>query len=144
MATATVTVTATATANPYYHPSQATSRGGPAVSYGFIVLIILLGILLVLSLGCVAHGFWSRRRARRRGEDPGPVFGYWWWSSRPSTGQVPGQTHGLQPLVGAGIQTDGRGREFYNVAGGMTVGQAGVRTEQDWKGGGEVGMARYA
>jgi hypothetical protein len=55
-----------------------------------------------------------------------------------------GQTHSLQPIPGAGIHGDGRGREFYNVAGGTTVGAADVRTVQDLKGGSEVGMARYA
>lgn len=59
---------------------------------------------------------------------------------------VQGQGHGLQPVYGAGMQGDGRGREFYNVAGGMTVGGPGVGNagHQDLKGGGEVGMARYA
>lgn len=54
--------------------------------------------------------------------------------------------HGLQPISGAGMRADDRGREFYNVAGATTVGAADVRTagEQDLKSGGEVGMARYA
>lgn len=54
--------------------------------------------------------------------------------------QTQTQAHALQPGSGPGIQADSRGREFYNVAGGMTS----VRTEQNMKGGGEVGMARYA
>lgn len=137
-APAVATVTVTAAASPYFQ-SQGTARG-PAVPYGFITLIIILGLLLILSLGCVGHGFLLRRRARRRGEDPGPVFGYWWWQSRPLNQT---QGHGLQPVSGVGMQGDGRGREYYNVADATTVGRTS-RTEQDLKGGGEVGMARYA
>lgn len=54
------------------------------------------------------------------------------------------QGHGLQPVSGVGMQGDGRGREYYNVADATTVGGTSFRTEQDLKGGGEVGMARYA
>ncbi|EEA23391.1 hypothetical protein TMatcc_002252 [Talaromyces marneffei ATCC 18224] len=142
-ATATVTVTATATATPYF-PPQAPSRNGPAVSYGFIALIILLGLLLLLSLGCLGHSFLVRRQARRRGEDPGPVFGSWWWQRNPPMDQTQEDGHQPQAVSGARVQGDGRGREFYNVAGEPAVGAADVRTEQDLKGGGEVGMARYA
>lgn len=61
-------------------------------------------------------------------------------------GQGQGQGYGLQPVYGVGMQGDGRGREFYNVAGATMVGGPGVGTvgEPDLKGGGEVGMARYA
>lgn len=148
-AAAIATVTVTATAIPHSYP-QPNGNARTGISYGFITLIIILGLLLLLSLGCVGHGFLARRHARRRGEDPGPVFGYWWWQSGPPPppprGQAQGQGYGLQPVYGAGMQGGGRGREFYNVAGGPVAGGPGVGNvaQQDVKGGGEVGMARYA
>ncbi|PCG99383.1 Hypothetical protein PENO1_053370 [Penicillium occitanis (nom. inval.)] len=143
-AAAIATVTVTATAIPHSYP-QPNGNARTGIPYGFIALIIILGLLLLLSLGCVGHGILARRHARRRGEDPGPVFGYWWWQSRPPPPPM-GQGHGLQPVYGLGMQGDARGREFYNVAGGTAVGGPGVgnAAQQDVKGGGEVGMARYA
>lgn len=129
--TTTITTTTTATATNQPQPTIPHPRGELALSIVFIILLIIF----VLLATCLGYSIFTRHRARRRGEDPGPMFGSCcWWRK---TGDVgPPQGHGLQPVVSsAGIGGDERGREFYNNV------AADGRTEQDLKG---FTMARYA
>lgn len=127
-------------------PTSASTDGfdapasAPSLPIGLIAAIVVLAIIAILLLLSIGHTFWSRSRARRRGEDPGPLFTSWSCNClrRNNRGGQDQEGQNLNtPIEGTMSARDARGREFYNVA------ESSVNTNDTLKGG-AIELARYA